>query len=709
MTQNVTVAISSDFLDAFAKLPREIQSKTSTFVNKFKNDPASPGINYEKVNAADEKLYSVRIDNSYRGIVMRQPEENVYLLLWADNHDEAYEWACRRKVAVNPNTGTLQVYETVDAGVVASREESVPTLFAGVENTALETLGVPSELIGYVKSLANESEFQASRTALPADAFENLSWIVNGIPVDEVLDMVRSEAEQVVDAGVAEALTRPESLRSFFVVEGEEELFQILSAPLDKWRVFLHPSQRKLVKRGYNGPARVLGSAGTGKTVVAMHRAKHLAQRACEALPGTAGTGIRVLFTTFSSTLAADISENLQKMCSKEELRHIDVVNLDSWVSRFLRQNDLDFQIEYEDSVLEDVWAEAISDSGTTLDFEPQFYADEWSQVVLAQDIQNGAEYAHARRVGRGVRLNRKQRNSVWSVIERYRQILKSRRLRDVDFAMSECAKLVLSTNASGMYDHVVVDEGQDFSAPAYRLIRALAGQERKDDIFIVGDSHQRIYRRKAVLSQCGINIRGRSSILRINYRTTEEIRRRAMAVLSGLGFDDLDGGVDDDPRSQSLLHGLDPMVTGFSSEGDEIEYVAREVEKLQQEGVDLRDVCVVSRTNKKLNAYAYGLQKLGLPVCELKSRKADDRKREGVRFASMHRVKGLEFDHVLIVDASDGVLPPRGAVKRAQREDGVDELLQGEKCLLYVAMTRAKKSVSISYVGVMSELLGGI
>ncbi|MBQ9003695.1 MAG: ATP-dependent helicase, partial [Eggerthellaceae bacterium] len=622
------------------------------------------------------------------------------------NHDDAYEWARRRKVAVNPNTGTLQVYETVAAVSTVFEEDPAASLFAGVGDTDLETLGVPGELLGYVKSLVAESDFYSAKDVLPADAFENLSWIVNGIPLSEVLDMVRGETEQADEIGIADALNRPESLRSFFVVEGEDELFQVLSAPLEKWRVFLHPSQRKLVKRSYNGSARVLGGAGTGKTVVAMHRAKYLAQSSGDMLPGIAETGSRVLFTTFSSTLAADISENLQKMCSKEELRRIDVVNLDSWVSRFLRQNDLDFQIEYEDDVLNDVWAEAISDSDTTLDFEPQFYADEWSQVILAQDIQDETEYAHARRVGRGVRLNRKKRNSVWGVVDRYRQLLKARRMRDVDFAMSECAKLVLSTNASGMYSNIVVDEGQDFSAPAYRLIRALAGPEHKNDIFIVGDSHQRIYRRKAVLSQCGINIRGRSSILRINYRTTEEIRRRAMAVLSGLGFDDLDGGVDDDPKAQSLLHGLDPMVTGFPNESDEIEYVAREAERLQHEGVDLRDICVVARTNKKLNAHAYGLQKLGLPVCELKSRKADDRKREGVRLASMHRVKGLEFDHVFIVDASDGVLPPRSAMKRAQQEDGVDELLQSEKCLLYVAMTRAKKSVSISYVGVKSGLL---
>ena len=384
----------------------------------------------------------------------------------------------------------------------------------------------------------------------------------------------------------------------------------------------------------------------------------------------------------------------------------MDIVNLDSWVSRFLRENEMDFKIEYEESVLQDIWKKAVSDSGTTLDLETSFYSDEWAQVILAQEINDLAAYSHAKRTGRGVRLNRKQRIEVWRVVEEYRKQIKSLRIRDVDFAMSECAGLVRRAHPDGMYDHVIVDEGQDFSAPAFRLIRALAGPERENDIFIVGDARQRIYRRKAVLSQCGIKIVGRSSILRINYRTTEEIRRRAVAVLEGVGFDDLDGGSDDDPKAQSLLHGQDPEVKGFKSQDDELAYISEEIRKLAENEVDLRDVCIVARTRKLLNSYAHYLQKDNIPVCELKSRKPDDRKVEGVRVASMHRIKGLEFDHVFIVDASDGVLPPYAAIRAARQQETLDELIREEKSLLYVSMTRAKKSTSISYSGKASQLL---
>ncbi len=706
MSKNVTVAISSDFLESFAKLPRKVQAKTSSFIVKFKNDPLSGGINYEKINSADKNLCSVRIDDTYRGVVMRQKDEGVYLLLWVDHHDEAYDWARRRKVAVNPKTGVLQVYEAVDAGTF--RIPKQPGIFDGVSDDVLVELGIPTDLIDYVRSLIDDRQFFDSKNILPADAYENLAWLQNGIPVSEVLEMVRDAAEDsVAEAGksMGAALARPNSLRSFMVVEGEDELFQVLSAPLEKWRVFLHPSQRKLVKRKYNGPARVLGSAGTGKTVVAMHRAKHLSACSQERLPLAEGRQ-RILFTTFSSTLAADIAANMQKISTKDELRRMDIVNLNSWVSRFLRENEMDFKIEYEESVLQGIWKKAISDSSTTLDFETSFYSDEWAQVILAQDINDLAAYAHAKRTGRGVRLNRKQRMEVWRVAEEYRKQIKSLRIRDVDFAMSECAWLVKRAHPDGMYDHVIVDEGQDFSEPAFRLIRALAGPERENDIFIVGDARQRIYRRKAVLSQCGIRIVGRSSILRINYRTTEEIRRRAVAVLEGVGFDDLDGGSDDDPKAQSLLHGQDPEVKGFKSQDDELSYIVGEIHNLAENEVDLRDVCIVARTRKLLSAYAHYLQKEGIPVCELKSRKPDDRKVEGIRVASMHRVKGLEFDHVFIVDASEGILPPSAAIRAAKQQETFDELMREEKSLLYVSMTRAKKSTSISYSGKASQLL---
>lgn len=699
--QSATVAISAGFLEAYAKLPRKIQQKASSFIMKFRNDPNSPGINYEKISAADQKIYSVRIDDTYRGIVAREQETGVYLLLWVDHHDEAYRWARSRKCSVNSATGAIQIYEVREENGAEPASAEKMTLFGSVGRDNLIEFGVPEELVDYVESIADIEEFEQQKKILPTGACEWLEWIANGFGVDEIIDLLKSEREEQkeVDGTLASALSNPETKQSFVVVEGEEELYQILSAPLEKWRVFLHPSQRKIVHRRYNGPARVLGGAGTGKTVVAMHRAKELAAN----LASTRG---RILFTTFSTTLASDIRANLKKICNTEELRRIDVINLDSWVAQYLKAEGFEYSIEYEQSVLEGVWEQAILDSDTDLDFAPGFYADEWGEVVLAQENLSLSDYAHAKRAGRGVRLGRKERVSLWGVIEEYRRLMRERGIRDVDAAMYEARMVLERDGDSPRYSHVVVDEGQDFSAPAYRLIRALVGAERENDIFIVGDSHQRIYNRKAVLSRCGINIRGRSSVLRINYRTTEEIRQSAMAVLSGLSFDDLDDGIDDDPVTQSLVHGEKPEVYIARDLSDEMDYLASEIKALIESGSDERDICISARTNTLVDEYAAGLSNRGIRVMKLKARKADDRSIDGVRVATMHRVKGLEFGTVFLAGMAHGTVPLSHALKRSRIEGNEEALMQSERSLVYVAMTRAKQKTIITSPGRLTALL---
>lgn len=703
--QQTTVAISADFLESYAKLPRKVQQKTSAFIGKFRNDPNSSGINYEKISAADQKIYSVRIDDAYRGIVAREKETGVYLLLWVDHHDEAYRWAQSRKCVVNSVTGAIQVYEVKDAGeVVRSDQAAAGGLFAEVEEDVLVEFGVPEELTAKVLSVADVAEFEQMRNMLPESAAEWLEWVANGFAVDEILALLRSERESGCesDGTLAAALDNPETARSFVVVEGEDELYQILSAPLEKWRVFLHPSQRKLVKRKYNGPARVLGGAGTGKTVVAMHRAKALASR-------IEGSHDRVLFTTFSTTLASDIQANLKKICSTEELRRIDVINLDSWIAQYLKREGFEYAIEYEQSVLEGLWEQAIIDSNTDLTFEPAFYADEWGEVILAQDNLSLGDYAHAKRAGRGVRLGRKERIALWAVVEEYRRLMKDRGIRDVDAAMYEARVVLEQSGDAPQYAHVVVDEGQDFSAPAYRLIRALAGAEHENDIFVVGDSHQRIYGRKAILSRCGINIRGRSSILRINYRTPEEIRLAAIGILSGLSFDDLDDGIDDDQVTQSLIHGESPEVHGLRDLADEMDFIANKVGDLVAAGYDERDICISARTNSLIDEYANGLAERGIRVLKLKARKVDDRSFQGVRLATMHRVKGLEFDTIFLAGMAQGTVPPARALKRARIEGNEDELMKSERSLVYVSLTRAKRLAILTYPGKPSQIVAKI
>ncbi len=697
MTGSVKVAISSDFLTAFAQLPRQIQGKVTEFVNKFRNDPMSPGINYEKLNSGmDKKIYSVRIDDSYRGIVVRQQETGVYLLLWVDHHDEAYQWASRKRCEVNPNTGAIQVYDVQTVVEKASAPANV-YLFASAKDEELLKLGVPEVQIEFVRSFICKEDFYKSESAMPQDAYEHLSWLAEGFPMEEVLELVNEEQNTTASGeDLSAALDVPATLKSFVVVDGEDELRRIMAEPLEKWRVFLHPTQRKIVQKEYSGSARVLGGAGTGKTVVAMHRAKHLASE-CEGQQ-------RILMTTFTANLAADIRENLRKICTLEELRRIEVIHLDAWVNQFMRESDFSAQIGYDDAI-DPLWEKAILLANNDLPFEVSFYKEEWNRIVIAQEALTLEKYVKATRNGRGTRLDRKKRMQVWKVFENYQNLMKENQIRDINTAMYESTQLLQSAGKRPRYVSIIVDEGQDFSDNAYRLIRALAGEEHSNDIFIVGDSHQRIYRNHPTLSKCGINVRGRSSILKINYRTTEEIRKHAFALLRGISFDDLDEAFDLGDKCQSLTHGEKPIIESFNNANDEFDYLLGEVKKLKDNGVALTDICVVARTKKLIDDYIALFTRAGIRSYAIKRNKVDDRSFDGLRVATMHRVKGLEFKYVFIAAVNNRIIPLPSAINKT---DAVSEAesVTSEKCLLYVAMTRAQKGVYITSYGRKSEFL---
>jgi superfamily I DNA/RNA helicase len=232
-----------------------------------------------------------------------------------------------------------------------------------------------------------------------------------------------------------------------------------------------------------------------------------------------------------------------------------------------------------------------------------------------------------------------------------------------------------------------------------------IASDERRNDIFIVGDAHQRIYKKRAVLSKCGINIRGRSSNLRINYRTTEEIRKYAFAVLNGISFDNLDDEYEAEVSCLSLTHGDYPKVMNFKTMNDEHDFIVNEIATLTNSGVRLKDICLVARTHKLLNDYIGKLLNAGIKVYEIKRNKLDDRSFDGIRVATMHRVKGLEFPFMFIVAANNRVIPLASAIADYDVATK-NESLTSEKCLLYVALTRAQKAVLITSYGTKSEFV---
>lgn len=693
-----TIAFSVNMMTAFANLPKPIQGKVTSFLNKFRNDPTSNGINFEKINgAADEKIYSVRIDQTYRGIVARVDDENTYILLWVDRHDQAYEWAKSKKCQVNKITQTVQVYDVISSSANDFVIPDQKGIFAGYSKDNLLAIGVPEEQIDFTRQINSIEELYDTQTKIPEDAYEGLVWLAEGIPLNEVIGLYQANAKQEENGKeFRAALQTPQSQRTYVVIAGEEELQRILAEPLEKWRVFLHPAQRKLVSRNFSGPARVLGGAGTGKTVAAMHRAKWLSSQ----LQGNE----RILFTTFTANLAKDINDQLQKICLVEEQRKIDVINLDAWVSQFLRGHGYPNKIIYGKD-LDAVWEQAISMSGEDVSFSPSFIVDEWEKVVVAQEAFTSELYMKASRIGRGTRLDRKTRIQFWHIFEEYQNLQKEKQQRDVGTAMYECHKLLEATHEDGCYASVVVDEGQDMSMPAFRLLRALAGKEHPNDMFIVGDSHQRIYKNRAILSQCGINIRGRSSYLKINYRTTEEIRKYAFSLLKGITFDDLDEGYDRGIECQSLTHGDRPEVKSFKTDVEEFDYILEQIKALEAGGVGLKNICLVARTHSLIDSYIKKFTDVGIRTYEIRTSKSDDRFAEGIRVATIHRVKGLEFQYIFIAAANSRIIPLEQSIDHT---DSVTEAetMKGEKCLLYVALTRAQKAAFVTSYGNPSEFL---
>ncbi|AKJ94964.1 DNA helicase [Thioalkalivibrio versutus] len=714
-----TVAISQDFMGAFAAIPRAQQKKVQEFVGKFRADPFSAGINYEKFHQArDPNFRSVRIDQDYRAIVLKPDTGNVYVLLWVDKHDDAYDWARRHRCDIHPQTGSLQLLQTRveagdtdpakaedDAGVSATSKGD--PLFADLRDRELLRLGVPNDRLELVRTVHDEDGLEALETELPRESFEALYMLAAGESLQQVeQDFAASQTAEVDTEDFAAALQQPHSLRRFVVVEDDAALQAILEAPLEKWRVFLHPSQRRLVQWDTNGPVRVLGGAGTGKTVVAMHRARWLVNHLQEG----AGASRKILFTTFTANLATDIRENLKKICTSEELERIEVTHVDQWVSRFLRRNEYPGRIVYDnDSDFGKCWDLALDQRPAEVGLPDSFYREEWERVILPQRIEDRTGYFRARRTGRGVALSRMQRAAIWPVFEELRIAMHQRGLRTIEDATQDAAELIEQGRGGYLpYYAIVVDEAQDMGPQGMRLLRQIVPRG-KNDLFIVGDGHQRIYRRRYALSHCGIEVRGRSRKLRINYRTTEETRRFAVALLEGTAVDDLDGGDDDSKGYRSLMHGTPPEVVGFDSFDEELAWVAQRIRELQKQEIADADICLVARTNDRVTRYQKALEAKGVTVRPVSRKQADRRDQEGVRLATMHRVKGLEFRHVFIVDVNDGVIPLRYAVESSEDETERRATRDSERALLHVAATRAINGLYVTHTSSPSPFLTAI
>ena len=673
------VAISQEFLLELGKQPSSVHARVVKWMLKFQQNPMAPGIHYENIKGArDRNLRSVRIDQDWRGILFKPDQGDLFILLHLGHHDEAYRWAENRRLSINPATGALQVV-MLDSTQAAPPKpdagpekigQSVPPLFAEITDEQLVRLGTPVELLPLVRGIHDEAELDGVQAQLPVEAYEGLFLLMAGDSVDAILSERQTRIDRQVDTtNFAAALEEPESQSRFVVVTDDRELAAILNAPLAQWRVFLHPTQRKLAVGDRSGPVRILGGAGTGKTVLAMHRAKWLVQ-------DRTADNLKVLFVTFTHNLALDIAHNMKSLLpSPESAAKLEVTNLDRWVHAYLRGKSYEQRIVY--GLDPDAWGKALQVADSALGLDDAFYADEWARVVAAQGIRDLDAYRRVSRLGRGTVLSRAKRDRIWPVFEEYRALLASRKLKDVDDAYGDAAQLLAQDQTASRYAAIVVDETQDLGPQALRLLRVMI-PKGVNDLFFVGDGHQRIYgKHRAVMSHSGIDIRGRSRKLYLNYRTTEEIRRAAVALLEGRDIDDLDGGSDDNRRYKSLSHGPEVNLVGVPGLDAAIEMAVKQAQLWCTDAtLYLRpSICLMTFSNAARDKLMRALSAKGIEVRAIDADSGDTDKGDAVRISTMHRAKGLEFDRVVVAAAG---LP-----------HSLSDLDMAR--LVYVALTRAK------------------
>ncbi|HET6386466.1 MAG TPA: 3'-5' exonuclease [Armatimonadota bacterium] len=677
--------IADTFTTSLARLTADEQRAAKTTAFDLQLDPSSPAMAFHRLDRAkDKNFWSVRASSDIRLIVHRTPGS--LLLCYVDHHNAAYAWAERRKLETHPTTGAAQLVEIretfqeilVPVYVEAPAQAKEP-LFSHLSNDELLGFGVPGEWLDDVRR-ADEDTIWALVDHLPAEASEALvNAAAGGSPAPR-------------PPVAANPYEHPDAQRRFRMVSDIEELARALEYPWEKWTTFLHPAQRDLVNRHFAGPARIAGSAGTGKTIVALHRAVFLAR---------ANPDVRVLLTTFSETLAGLLRAKIACLI-RGEPRVGDRIDVDAleMVARRLYERRFGRASLVTDDVVGEI-VRAAATTSTDQKFSPSFLMSEWEGVIDAWQLTTWESYRDVARLGRRTRLTEKQRQALWEIFERVRASLAEQGFVTKADLYSRLANDIAGGGRSP-YDFAVVDEAQDVSAAQLRLLAALGGG-RPDSLFFAGDLGQRIFQLPFSWRSLGVDIRGRSATLKINYRTSHQIRAQADRLL-GAEVTDVDGVTEDRRATISVFNGPPPDIRALGTPEEEIEVVARWLAARTKEGVKPEEMGVFVRSSSEIPRARAAVEAAGLPLALLDS----DVKLSGdqVSVATMHLSKGLEFRSVVVMACDDEVLPLQARMEALADASDLEEVYDTERHLLYVACTRARDHLLVTGVRPISEFL---
>jgi hypothetical protein len=682
---------ADSFYDSLAALSSDDQDRVKVAAFDFERSPDHPSFQLHRVHGAqDPNFWSARVNDDLRLILYRDGDDTVFS--YAAHHDAAYRWAERTRYVVNPELGAIQaittehrIEEVVD--VVRRKETRGPLLFEEHDDDYLMRLDVPEPWLPAVKA-ADEGAFSEDLfDELPEEARENLFALATGGPV---------RISKKLAGRKTDPFLHPDAQRRFHLVEqhATRAFARALDAPWETWTVFLHPSQRDAVEQHHAGPARVTGGAGTGKTVVALHRAVHLAR---SDTPGP------VLLTTFSKTLAKRLVPMIDLLMDPEEPARdrLQVVHLHHYAAEAWKEHhETPLNIVTSESDLAPLAAMAIAKAGHP-DLDLSEFVSEWTHVIDSEGISSRAEYLAAKRVGRRVPLPPAERERIWDAHEALLEFLTQHEMTTFARLCHDVATIHAGSDEPP-FRHVVADEAQDFGPAELRLLRSLA-PAADDDLFLVSDPAQRIYQGPTSLLSAGIDVRGRSSVLRVNYRTTEQIRGYAEQLLPD-AFDEADGQETRD-RIVSMVRGPEPDVVLRDRVSEEVEEATRWLKNRLKNGYRPEEIGIFARTNRLVRERANRIvRNCGLEPYELRNDDGPTERRVSV--GTMHRAKGLEFKVVMVIGCEEGILPSPAALETGRKNGTADVALQRERNLFYVACTRPRDRLFVSAAGEATRFL---
>ena len=681
--------IATTFTASIAKLSSGEQTAVKTTVFDLQTDPTRPGLRMHRVEGAkDRNFRSARVNQDIR-IVVHQSGDSM-TLCYVDHHDNAYKWAHGRRMEAHPHTGAMQIVEIhetvreVEGPVFIEAERPAPSKprpAAGMPDDQLLSYGVP---VGWLDSVreVDEDGLLDIASHLPEEAGEALLQIAAGGTPQPALP---------VPVG-ADPFDHPDAMRRFRVMRDAEELAQALDYPWDRWSVFLHPAQRAIVEREYTGPARVSGSAGTGKTIVALHRAVHLART---------NPNARVLLTTFSETLANALRDRLRILVSSEPrlAERVEVYAIDALGERLFELN-LGAPSFASDTQIRSLIEEAATNTEDSR-FTTSFMLTEWDQVVDAWQLDTWEAYRDVPRLGRRRRLPESQRQVLWSIFKQVRKALRDRNQITRSEMFGQLASKFGATRRSP-FDFIVVDEAQDVGVAQLRFLAAL-GEGKPDGLFFAGDLGQRIFQQPFSWQALGVEIRGRSRTLKINYRTSHQIRKQSDLLL-GTEISDIDGNTEDRSGTISVLNGPEPTIAVFESIDEESKVAADWLTDLMGKELEPHEICVFVRSADQIDRATAAFESAGLLCTFLDNHLQMTAGRVSV--STMHLAKGLEFRAVAVMACDDEVIPLQERIESVTDDSDLEDVYNTERHLLYVACTRARDYLLVTGVEPASEFL---